>query len=99
LIGVGILSVINGTVNTTVNNYEEFIRLKEIPLSNKIQSLSRKTHRLQTGAAIYAYTITIIFFIIATIVGCFFIQINQPSNAHFDDYSRGIFCFTDILSN
>jgi hypothetical protein len=72
LIGVGILSVINGTVATGVNIYHDLLKDKELLFSSTMDRFNKKNGDSKLGAVVYGYIVFIIFFIICTVIGCFF---------------------------
>jgi amino acid transporter len=73
LIGVGILSVINGTVVTGVNIYHDLIKNKELIFTNKMGRFYRGGNSdNHLGAVLYGFILSAIFFALCTLIGCFF---------------------------
>jgi hypothetical protein len=72
LIGVGILSVINGTVATGVNIYHDLLKEKELLFGSTMGRFDKKNSESKLGAVVYGYIVFVIFFIVCTVIGCFF---------------------------
>jgi hypothetical protein len=98
LIAIGILSVVNGTVVTGVNIYEDLIKNKEIAFSSKFD-FSKKYNGKPMSGVLYGFTVTFIFFVLCTVIGLFFADTGGYVGKGFDKNIAGIFSFSDIISN
>jgi hypothetical protein len=104
LISIGLLSVINGTTVGYVNIAQELIKSKEVVFNERFDKLSNKIHNKPLPGACYGFIFTFIFFIICTLIGCFFANsdgIPTPSGKFggFDTNSTGLLSFVDLISN
>jgi hypothetical protein len=97
LIAVGILSVINGTITTSVKIYEDLIKGHEIAFSRKFD-ISKKYNGRPMGGVLYGLIVTCVFFVLCTIIGVFFSDTGGLPPM-FDKETQGIFSFVDIVSN
>jgi hypothetical protein len=111
LIAVGILSVINGTVTTGVKVYQDLIESHQVVLSHKFD-FGKKFNGKPMSGVLYGLILTLIFFILCTVIGLFFsntghFNIHHPVDSDptkiikggFDAQTAGIFSFSDIMSN
>jgi ABC-type glycerol-3-phosphate transport system permease component len=97
LIAIGILSVINGTVTTSVKIYEDLITGKEIILSRKFTDIQNRFGERPLSGVLYGFILTFIFFVLCTLIGVFFSNLGGYQG--FDTQTAGIFSFNDIVSN
>lgn len=100
LIGLGILGVINGTIATAVKQVNELIMNKEILFSHSINKLTgRFANKDVLNGVLYYFLFTITIFIVATVIGCFYVPLDAIPNVNFSNQTLGLFNFVGEISN